>query len=77
MNETKYRSCGKNMIYNFHHALRGLLPALSDPLNGELNADYSVDIENDKPDIEEDEIWYWRWEPEMEPKKVTWILCSE
>ena len=56
MNETKYRSCGKNMIYNFHHALRGLLPALSDPLNGELNADYSVDIENDKPDIEEDEI---------------------
>ena len=54
MDETKWRSCEKNMIYNFHHALRGLLPALSDPLNGELNADYSVDIENDK-------TWYWRW----------------
>ena len=40
------------MIYNFHHALPGLLPALSDQVNGELNDDYSPDWFEDDEDKE-------------------------
>ena len=63
MDGAKCKSCTKNMIYNFHHALRGPLPPVSDQVNGELNNDYHV------------EGWYrgwWGW-----AKKVTWVLCSE
>ena len=34
MDGAKCKSCRKKMIYNFHHALPGLLPPLSDQVNG-------------------------------------------
>ena len=52
MDGAKCKSCRKNMIYNFHHALPGLLPPLSDQVNGELNDDYSHDWFEDDEDKE-------------------------